>query len=64
MESERTLLAHIESKLAELSSKQAQVTTAYEYEKNFVEWWTSLGKEVFQARLHQEQSATQPKKNS
>lgn len=56
------LSALIESKLAELSSKQAQVTTAYDYEKTFADWWLALGKEVLQARLNEEQSAIQPKK--
>jgi hypothetical protein len=59
-----TLSSLIESKLAELSSKQSQVTTAYEYEKNFADWWQSLGQEVFQARLTEEQSPTEPKKNA
>jgi hypothetical protein len=57
-----TLSALIESKLAELAAKQAQVTTAYNYEKNFDEWWTALGKEVFQASFDQE--PTQPKNNA
>lgn len=30
---------------------QAQATTAYDYEKNFVEQWAALGREVFQASL-------------
>jgi hypothetical protein len=62
MKSQSTLSALLESKLAQLATQQAQVTTAYDYEKNFDEWWTALGKEVFQATLDQE--PTQPKKNA
>jgi hypothetical protein len=63
MDSVSTLSALIESKLAELASKQAQVSNAYEYEKNFDEWWTALGKEVFQANVSQP-AAGYPKKRS
>jgi hypothetical protein len=56
------LSALFEAKLAELAAKQAQVTTAYDYEKNFDELWTALGKEVFQATLQEEPS--QPKKSA
>jgi hypothetical protein len=64
MTSQSTLSGLIESKLAELANKQAQVTTAYDYEKNFDEWWTALGKEVFQANLSQESKGSHPKKRS
>ena len=63
MNSFPSLLSVIESKLADLSSKQSEVTSAYEYEKTFVDWWSALGKEVFQACLQEEQAANEPKKN-
>jgi hypothetical protein len=64
MQSQATLPALFATKLAELAHKQAQVTTAYDYEKNFDEWWTALGKEVFQATLNQGVKPGQPKKNA
>lgn len=62
MDTTSSLSTLIESNLADLSSKQAQVTTAYDYEKTFAEWWSALGKEVFQARLQEEQASNEPKK--
>jgi dsRNA-specific ribonuclease len=64
MDTSSHLSTLIESSLAELSSKQAQVTTAYDYEQTFAEWCTALGKEVFQARLTENQEASHSKKNS
>lgn len=64
MDSSSNISSLIESKLAELSSNQSQVTTAYDYEKTFADWWTALGKEVLQARLNEEQPTGQAKKNS
>ena len=46
--------ALFEGELAELVAKQAQVTTAYDYEKIFDEWSTALEKEVFQDTLAKE----------
>ena len=64
MDAQTNLSALIASKLAELASKQAQVSTAYEYEKNFDECWTALGKEIFQATLSQPTQANNQKKRS
>ena len=62
MDSTSSLWTLFASRLADLSSNQSQLTTAYEYEKTFVDWWSALGKEVFQARLQEEQAANAPKK--
>jgi hypothetical protein len=40
------------------------VSTAYDYEKTLVYWWSGLGKEVFQARLQEEQADKESPKNA
>ncbi len=64
MDTTSSLSTLFTSSLSDLSSKQAQVTTAYDYEKPFVDWWSALGKEVFQARLQEEQGANEPPKHA